>query len=219
MNEWEINNHSMSAGLDYQISKKHSLSFQGKYDRGNGNGSFDYSIFSNKAGSEMEKTNQIGQVNRVSNEWVGTLFYRGKIGERWELYSDFNYDYYVNNSKSNIDQENWFSSEYKYRNWKNYTRFNADVTYSFNADATLKFGYSTTWKEYTSQNRLTDVQGSQLNNYRDRPFSYFSYKFNKAWSTSLGGGMEWIRNRSEDASASHFALMPDFKLMYRPVNR
>jgi len=210
------NNHSLSAGLDYQISKKHSISFQGKYDRQNGNASFDYSIWSNKTGSEAEKTYRIGQTNSVSNEWVGTLFYRGKIGERWDLYSDFNYDYYVNNSNANMDQENWFSSEYKYRNRKNYTRFNTEVTYSFNANATLKFGYSTTWKEYTSQNRLADVQESLLDNYRDRFFSYFSYKFNKAWSTSIGGAMEWIRDRSEDASANHFALMPDFKLMYKP---
>jgi len=208
--------HYFSGGIDYQLSKQHSLSFQGKYSYNGENLNYTSLLWSKKAGLEEEDVMQWVHRKGSSNDWVGTLFYRGKIGDHLEVYSDFNYNYYGSNSNRDFVQEDWFSGNYKSYNRKDYIRFNTDATYTFNNDATLKLGYSTTWKEYTSKNLITGVRESKSDNYRDRIFSYFSYKLNQTWSTSIGGGMEWIRYKNSNTDANHLALMPDIKVMYKP---
>lgn len=213
----EESNYLLSSGLDYEISKKHSLSFQGKYFSGNENTNFNYLIQTSGANNVLNSSQRTGQINGKPQEWIGTLFYQGKIGEHLTLYSDFNYDYYLKNSVSNITQENWLSTGYKYRNWKNFTRFNIDITYTFKNDASLKIGYSNAWKEYLSKNLSSGIQESQSENYRDRFFSYYSYKFDKNLSVSLGGALEKIHYQNNDTASSYLAFIPDFKLMYKPT--
>ncbi len=205
-----------SAGADYQLSKNHTLSFQGKYSYDSQEINGDNSIWSQASGQAAEYEKRESQDYRASNDWVGSLFYRGTLGERWSLYSDFNYNYYDNNSTSSFVQDDWFSTNNQYKGEKNYTRFSVDATYAFPSHATLKAGYSTTWRRYISDNMQTGLRESKTDSYRNRLFSYFSYKFNKVWSISFGGAGEWVRDKNEERNEAHFSFMPDARVMYKP---
>jgi hypothetical protein len=206
--------HSFSGGIDYQLSKRHSISFVGDFSYNNDETDAKFFLLTETAKGDQNTTRNHLNHNIFYNG-VGTLFYRGKIGNHWDLYSDFNYNYYVDNTKTDNTQTDWISTNNKYRGRKNYTCFNTEATYSFNENIQLKFGYCNTWKEYYATNRLTEIRESQSDDYRNRLFVYLPCQINKEWSTSFGGGMEWIRYRNKNASTNYFAFMPDVRVMYK----
>lgn len=209
-------NHVLVAGLDYQIAKRHTLSFQAQHSMDYKNVYEDNLLRSRKWGSDVMEIRQWGHREERPKDYVVALFYQGSIGERWKLYSDLNYNYYRNKSDIEANQENWYSVRNSYDGKKNYIRFNADATYAFNDRATLKLGYNTTWKEYRLDNRQINEEVSSSENYRNRLFAYYSHTFDQHWRLSIGTGFEWIDYKNQDRQSSDFAVFPDVKVMFIP---
>lgn len=208
--------HKVSAGVDYQISKNHTLSFQGSYSYDDGDVDIASSVWRTTPLSEVRHQRYEVSKANTNRDWIGGVFYKGKIGSRWVLYSDFNYNYYSDDYSVVNIEEDWFSNRYRNHGRKNYTRFNAEAAYTISPKSTLKFGYSTTWKEYVSQERQTNGLETQLDNYRHRVFAYLTHKWSPVWSISLGGVAEWIRDKNTDNTSRHFSFIPDVRVMYKP---
>lgn len=213
------NSHRVSAGMDYQLAKNHILSFQTNYAFNDTRMKSSNSMWHRTPSEVKDGLVQNFNSDNSANDFVAALFYRGKLGENWSLYSDFNYNYYNAHNHSINNEEGWFSTEYRNYGRKNYLRFNADATYIFPSSATLKFGYATTWKGYYSHEELNNKWEESTDNYRHRLFAYYTYKINEKWSTSVGTSAEWLRFTNATTASNHFALLPDVRVMFKPSQK
>lgn len=203
----------VSFGADYQITPNHIVSFQNKYWYNNFMTPNHYTLLTTINGQTRRDTHS-SYTEAPNHDYTGTLFYRGKFNDKWELYSDLCYNYYVYSLQQNVVRDNYTLNNH-YRDHKNYIRFNTDATYTRNA-ITLKFGYSTTWKEYISHNQITNTEVSRSDNYRQRIFAYFIYKISPQWNASTGGAVEWIYDKNQLDAKHYTAFMPEARLMYQP---
>lgn len=206
--------HKMSAGMDYQLNKQHTLSFQTEYSFSDSHANSRNMATNLSNSNDCTIVEQNINSNNSSNDFVAALFYRGKIGERWDLYSDINYNHYNARNYGKNEQKDWFSNEYVQRGTKDYLRFNADATYTFDRQTTMKFGYASTWKDYKSHEELKNSWNEASTNYRHRIFAYYTHKFNDKLSTSVGTSAEWLRFTNSTAASNHFAILPDIRINY-----
>lgn len=221
-NEDNIKNGSLQgkslAGFDYKISKDHSVSGQLVYSNNNNNVHVDNDIWYGVNGVVSSTTLMDVDKEDKSNDVVGSLFYNGKINDRIKIYSDLNYNYYTSDLSSSVYQLNLFSNEAVLSSKKNYLRYNIDMTYD-TEKSSLKFGYSTTWKNYHSEETKRNAYKEESDNYRNRLFSYYSYNISQKMSFSLGGAAEWVKYVSRLGTEKHFSFFPDVKFMYKPSRK
>ncbi|MBR6197103.1 MAG: hypothetical protein IKQ72_05820 [Bacteroidaceae bacterium] len=212
------NNHRVFAGLDYDISKNHQVAAQIKYSNGDGCLDMANDMWYSKQGvTYYDKTQYVYKDDKIDN-LVGSLFYNGKLGEQFKIYSDLNYNYYNNKSHTLLSQQDLFNTEIRYLSKKNYLRYNADATYSI-GKSSIKFGYSTTWIKAEAKDMLRNIGQSETEDYRNRLFTYYSCKVSPKFSFSLGGAGEWISNESSWGKETHFSFFPDVRLMYKEGNK
>lgn len=212
------NSHRVFAGFDYDISKNHQVAAQIKYSNGDGYLNMANDMWYCKQGvTYYDKTQWIYKDDKIDN-LVGSLFYNGKLGEHFKIYSDLNYNYYNDKSHALVSQQDLFETESRYVSKKNYLRYNADATYSI-GKSSVKFGYSTTWVKAEAKDILRNIGQSETEDYRNRLFAYYSCRVSPKFSFSLGGAGEWISNESSLGRESHFSFFPDMRLMYKEGNK
>ena len=212
------NSHRVFAGFDYDISKNHQVAAQIKYSNGDGYLNMANDMWYNKQGvTYYDKTQWIYKDDKIDN-LVGSLFYNGKFGEHFKIYSDLNYNYYNDKSHALVSQQDLFETEVRYMSKKNYLRYNVDATYSI-GKSSVKFGYSTTWVKAEAKDILRNIGQSETEDYRNRLFAYYSCRVSPKFSFSLGGAGEWISNESSLGRESHFSFFPDVRLMYKEGNK
>lgn len=212
------NSHRVFAGLDYDISKNHQVAAQIKYSNGDGCLDMANDMWYSKQGvTYYDKTQYVYKDDKIDN-LVGSLFYNGKLGEHFKIYSDLNYNYYNANSHTMVSQQDLFETESRYVSKKNYLRYNVDATYSI-GKSSVKFGYSTTWVKAEAKDILRNIGQSETEDYRNRLFAYYSCRVSPKFSFSLGGAGEWISNESSLGRESHFSFFPDVRLMYKEGNK
>lgn len=206
-----------SVGVDYEITKNHIISLQNSYSYADKRVNSQYSIWNtNLRTGSVARTTQINNNTDYSNDYSAGLFYRGNIGDKWELHGDLEYNYYAVNSSNFYGSGNSYSSTNNYRSFKNYTFFNADAIYSFTKKLSLSFGYINIWKEYVSKDAAENEVVSKSRQYRNRGYVFLSYIVNEKFSIKAGTGMEWIRDCNLLQSKNHFSLLPSFRLHYLP---
>lgn len=204
----------LNAGINYQLNPNHTISFQGDYTFQNirDNYLFDQQVRDIKNNISTKSVTTTRNKTR-DKDYVGTLFYKGEIGDNLKIYSDFTYNHYKNDVENRFNQDNNFLQNNLYKESKSYTKFNLEGDYILSSKLSLNLGYVNVWRKYDSEN----INGEKMLNYSERRnqlFSYLQYNTNDKLSMKAGASMEYINIRS-DKKNSFWNLQPYFQLNYK----
>lgn len=197
---------------DYDISKKHSVSFRYKYSNTRSRITDDYMVEKEYDDPELENTlrRELTFTHDKGNDHTATVYYRGEIG-RWKLYSDFNYNYYVSDNSYRFDEDGGEQLLSLYNNQKHYTRFNLSATRTMSDKATLSFGYVNVYKYYKSEDSETT---SSSDEFRHQAFASLNYSFSNMLRGSLNGDAELIRSKYGDVTEDQWLWTVNTNIRY-----
>lgn len=206
--------HAASVGVDYQIAKDHSISIQDRFSYEDASNELLYNqqVSYLKSGlSETIRQRTLNQDLRKNNS--ASVFYIGKLNEKWTTHSDLTYDYYSSKLHNLFDQNRRLTQDYKYVNAKNYIRFNVDADYTIAPNLNLNSGYTSIWNNY----RTKDSVGNQLsmyNEYRNRLFAYLSFSPIRTVSTKVGVAVENLYTKNLSSERNYWGVLPFAQLNY-----
>jgi hypothetical protein len=147
---------------------------------------------------------------------AGTLFYRGQIGDRLHLYSDFSYNYYYNYISNEYHQTD--VSNYGYWDvwdeYKNQTAFNLEGKYLLSGRLSAEAGFSNIRRQYASESS----QGRGFLDYtetRNKFFAYLSLYLSEKAGLKTGAALEHINATDRDHRDAYLRLLPFFQFSYR----
>lgn len=220
---YKYNGNYGTVGLNYNITDDHILSVQAEQTYSNVRTENLYWMRHTNSAETDPYDFGDQTVNRTKdNDWIGTLFYKGKLNEKWNLYSDFSYNYYHNSiyneyfSMYRLPSSEEIKYPYnlnEYKENKKLTSFNAEANYMLSSAWTLNMGYSNVWRRYHSDSKA----GENFLNYRETRNKFFLYlSFNPAdkWKIKLGTGIENIRIKEKEAERKEWSLQPYLQMNY-----
>lgn len=216
----------VTLGMNYNINENHIFSAQAEYsyyDAGNEN-----LIWMKYVGNDMpdydtgDKT-----INKTRyNDIIGTVFYKGKLSDKLNIYSDLSYNYYYNSiyneyismyrSPNDVYEKSYNLNRYKEN--KKLTAFNSELNYSISPKTHLDAGYSLVWRKYDSKSR----EGEQFLDYtemRNRFYLYLSIEPHEKWKIKFGTAIENIDVKDKDVHRNEWSLQPYLQLNYAPVEK
>lgn len=204
----------VGGGINYQLHPKHSLSYQMDYTFQKIKDETDFNYRTVNIQDQTTGVSNSSNKNKTRDQdYVGTVFYKGKIGESLNLYSDFTYNYYSNNIQNYFNQGKNYYQENLYREKKDYTKFNFEGEYTFNSNTLLSAGYINVWRKYDSRS----TEGVTLLDYTERRnqlFAYLQYKVHEKMTIKAGASLEHINIKS-DGENSFWNVQPYFQLNYK----
>lgn len=221
-NFYKSQENSLSTGINYQIAPKHILSFQSDYSYNNIGTENRYLM--QLAGSSNPDSYSINSVTidqTKDNDYVGTVFYKGEISDRLQLYSDFSYNYYSNHIDNSYNLDYLHDPENKrisysrnlYRENKKLTAFHVEGNYLLSEKISLNVGYSNIWRNYNSNN----VEGENFlhyREYRNKLYLYLSLNPLENLKVKLGTALESIRINNKDSNKSLWSPQPHLQMNY-----
>lgn len=213
-NKYSYQSNYLSGGINYQFNTNHSLSIQMDYtyQKINEQNNFTYKVVNFKNNADYTTTNNNQNLTK-DNNYVGTVFYKGKIGDKLKLYSDFTFNHYTDNINNSVSQGADFYQQNLYKEQKDYTMFNLEGEYSFNPKFTLNVGYVNIWKKYESKN-IQDITFLNYTERRNQLFAYLQYKATEMLTVKFGASLEYININSDDKT-NFWNLQPYFQLNYK----
>ena len=213
-NQYGYQSNYLVFGVNYQLLPKHTLSFQGDYTFQNINDDYLFDQHVKTWDSDAVLPSVSNTKNKTRDkDYVGTLFYKGEIGEKIKLYSDFTYNYYSNNINNKFTQNESFLHENLYRENKRFTNFNVEGDYTFSSNFSLNLGYANIWRKYSSK-RESGEQMLDYSEHRNQLFTYFSYRANDKLNIKVGGTLEYL-NRDSEQRKGFWNVQPYFQLNYK----
>lgn len=214
INQYNDLSNYVDGGINYQLSPKHALSYQMDYTYRKMNDETNLRYRSTDIENNTQtSTTSLSQDKTQDKNYVGTVFYKGEIGEKINLYADFTYNYYSNNIQNNFSQGADYFQENLYNERKKYTELNVNGEYTFNPKMTLSAGYVNVWRKYDSKN----TDGTSLLDYTERRnqlFAYLQYIGNDKFSVKIGSALEYVKVNSEDNS-NFWNIQPYLQLNYK----
>lgn len=218
-----------TVGLNYSITDDHILSLQGEQTYGNE--STEKLFWMKYVGSTAPNPYDFGEktVNRTKDhDWIGSLFYKGKINDRWSVYSDFSYNYYYNtiyneylslylHQGSPSGNEEWSYNLNEYEENKRLTSFNAESNYTFSSQLSMSVGYSNVWRRYHSDSRAGE-NFLKYNEKRNKFFFYLSLNPNEKWKIKAGTAIEHINVREKETRQKEWSIQPYLQMNYEAGN-
>lgn len=217
---YKYNGNYATVGVNYNITDDHVLSVQAEQTYSNIRTE---NIFWMRYLQSTESDSGDKTVNRTKDhDWVGTLFYKGNINDRWSVYSDFSYNYYYNTIYNEYfslyrlgdgtDGE-WPYNLNEYKENKKLTSFNAEANYKLSSLLTLNMGYSNVWRKYNSDSKA----GENFLKYtetRNKFFLYLSLNPSEQWKIKLGTAVENIRVKEKEAERKEWSIQPYLQMNY-----
>jgi len=233
-------NNSYTAGVDYYLNPRHTLSFESTVSAFPSKQYFEQ----NQQVSQFRNDTLINQYtsNQTNSSDIrditGTLFYIFKISEATKLNTEFTYNRYDDTYTNTLTQSNGFQRDETGSNHKDFTKFYAELSHTLNEKSTVMAGYGNTWRnlqnDYTTStlmlpssilmNDTTDFGMSEL---RHKLYAYYSLALNKKLSFKVGAAAESSRPKTADTTHTYLIYQPyldfnfaahqmlDIKLKYR----
>ena len=210
-NIYKNDNHYITAGINYNLTPDHIISIQGDYRKNKTSMQEEYDMLSH---------NTLFINNRTENEvkdddYVASLFYKGQVNDRLNLYGDFSYNGYSNNvdnfNRLLINNELWGKSEHQYEEDKKQTVFNAEANYKLSEKINFDVGYSNVWRKYNS----LSLQGENFLDYveyRNKIFLYAQFNPAENLSLKLGSALEYVHINNKGSGFSKWSLQPYLQL-------
>lgn len=222
---YKYNGNYIGGGVNYEITPDHLIALQ-----------VDYTYEDIRTDNRLRMRNSAlpdegvysvvkETFNRTKDhDYVGTLFYKGKIG-RLSLYADFSYNNYSNRVENIFTQKDAISlsADNNYDEGKDQTIFNAEGTYLFSDKASLNAGYSNVWRKYDSfsESYITDEAGERRENlldYHEARHKFYSYlsvvPFEKL-SVKAGVAVENSSVDNNTTNRSYWNIQPYLQLNYK----
>ncbi|MDR1919463.1 MAG: outer membrane beta-barrel protein [Tannerellaceae bacterium] len=206
--------HSFSGGMNYKLSDKQALSFQGDFISGESMAKYEYFMRQSHSAISIKNTT-LNQA--VDQALAGTIYYQGQFGNRLHLYGDFSYNYYYNDVISQFDQNDAvnYKDENEYDEYKNQTSFNIDGKYLLSSALFVKAGYAHSWRKYAS----TASIGRGFLDYkeiRNKLYANASLFPSAKLNINLGMGLEQIHTWNRSSRTSLLRILPYGNISYRP---
>jgi hypothetical protein len=233
-------NNSYTAGVDYYLNPRHTLSFESTVSAFPAKQHFEQ----NQQVSQFRNDSLIDQyTSRVTNnsdtrDITGTLFYIFKISEATKLNAEFTYDRYDDTYTNTLTQSNSFERNETGSNQKDFTKFYAELSHTINAKSTVMAGYGNTWRnlqnDYSTVTRLlnssillNDTTDFGMTEFRHKLYAYYSLSLNSKLSFKAGAAAEYSRPKTAETDHTYLVYQPyldfnitlhkmlDVKLKYR----
>lgn len=217
---------SLMAGLNYQFNKNHILSTQVNYARRKIFNEYIYNV-----GYFDEDLTQVGLKNMIDNKvqddnYTLALFYKGKINEKMDIYSDLSYNFYKNDINNQfiskiIGSDALGHKEYYFEK-KHNTIANIEVNYKLSSSL-LNFGYTNYTRRYNSQDKTEYKANKLLFNYkeiRNRFFTYLIISPIDNVELKVGGAIESVNiNNKVVDKYSKLYILPHLQINTSPNDK
>jgi len=239
MNIKNINN-SYTAGLDYYLNPRHTLSFES-------------TVSAFPARQNFEQDQQVSQymndslidqytshlTNRSdTRDITNSLFYIFNISDATKLNAEFTYNRYDDSYANSLVQSNGFERNETGSNHKDFTKFYVELSHTINAKSTVMAGYGNTWRnlenDYTTATRLlplagliNDTTSFGMTELRHKLYAYYSLSLTDKLSFKVGAAAEYSRPKTAGTDHTYLIYQPyldfnisahkmlDIKLKYR----
>ncbi len=202
-NFYKRNSHTATGGINFQLTPTQIIGVQGDYTSGN---THTLKLTNMLRGEDYAIQNSTKN-DLTDNIFTGTLFYKGQINDRLNLYGDFSYNHYYNDIENDYTDTNGLKTENIYNESKNQTLLNIEGKYRFSFRSSIQAGYSHSWRKYASE----DNGGNgflNYNEYRNRAFAYFSIHPSKSIQGKIGAAIEHIKTREMEVENSYVRFLP-----------
>ena len=200
--EYGYNGRVASAGLNYNISTKHVLSFD--YDFMHEN----YAIANDMKGFTRNYF-QNDKTCRVSNTY--TLYYKGQFGDKLGVYSDFSINNYRNNYTNQYSDlaEDFTNINTEKRKAIDFT---ADFKWTFSDKLELKFGV-------LAHNRRFQTEGEKFDYHRtqSRTWGYLVFNPTQHWSIETGLAFDNNEINYSEKKRTESKVLPSLQVSYTPA--
>ncbi|MCD7937805.1 MAG: TonB-dependent receptor [Tannerellaceae bacterium] len=209
-----------ATGVNYQLKPEHTFSLQFEYE-GSDDTTEDYQRQERISfdGTNREEMNTYMYNGVKATNYITSFYYKGKVGEKTEIYGDLSYNFYENRIHNLFEQET--TGKYKllndYRENKNQVVSNLDATHTFSPLFSLNGGYTGSWRRYRSEN----TTGEMFLNYREirnKLFSYLSFNIKEHVKVRIGTGLEYLYTDNNKDHSGTWNWQPYLQLNYRPVD-
>ncbi|MCD8310294.1 MAG: TonB-dependent receptor, partial [Prevotellaceae bacterium] len=199
---------SFTAGVDYKLNDRHTLSLQTWISDGKGK---DKEAYDDASGDFFSRS--LNDYDAV--DFTVGAYYNGTVAGKLHLSGDVTYNRY------DVDEHKTYTqladvSDQRYEGKKDYWRANVDGRYVWSDVVNATLGYTFTSKEYTDYER---PGGSRLFSTLERRHdAYFSVSVNPSRDFNLvvGSDFLYVDERGDTLSAGNFSWMPVAKAYWRP---
>jgi hypothetical protein len=200
-------------GLDFNPNDKHVFSF---------NTSFAYSDINDRTNYELLKTDLTINSKNIMSELINSdnkekdfrssLFYQGKLSEKWRLDASINYNLLQRNYGNSYQFSNTFFSQSKYESRKDYIHGTISNVYNPNEKISVDWGTSFIYNNYKIRDKIYLKEYSTIQSTRSNTYGYFTFLWNEQLATRFGLTGIHVNQEGE----SRFLLQPEFILNYNP---
>jgi len=233
-------NTSYTAGLDYYLNPRHTLSFEGTVS------AFPVSQWLEQA-QEVKQYLNDSLINEYSSrgtnrsdtrDITGSLFYIFKISDATKLNAEFTYNRYADSYTNTLLQSNGFERNETGTNQKDFTKFYTELSHTINNRSTIMAGYGNTWRSlqnsyqtgthlFPGDGLATDTTDFGMTELRHKLYAYYSLSLSKKLSFKVGAAAEYSHPKAAETDNTYLIAQPyldfniavhqmaDIKLKYR----
>ncbi len=218
-------------GADYTLNPKNSFSFEGNLSFqpiSNNSEEALLGVSEKKNGVTFSSYELFNQSKSNTTSSYYSLFYDGKTDEKNSFKANITYSNYFSDYDNNNFMNNFLYRNEIGKNIKNKIKFYAEYYHTFNDKHNIQFGYGNSFEElnnkFEAEQRITKFS---LTDFRNKIYSYYSYKPNKKFGVKLGLAAETSNPKTDAGKLNYFIYLPyadvkyklsnlfDFKLKYR----
>ncbi len=212
---------SYTAGLDYYLNPRHTLSFESTVSafpaRQSTITDFNVSQFLNN--SLINQYTSHSENSSDTRDITNSLFYVFKISDATKLNAEFTYDRYSDTYTNSLLQSNDFERYETGSNHKDFTKFYVEVNHTINEKSAINAGYGNTWRslnnEYATNTRLLpevpfiiDSANFGMHEFRHKLYAYYSLSLNKKLSFKVGAAAEYSRPVTDVTDNTYLIYQP-----------
>ncbi len=214
-NLYDYKGNVVNGGINYKLKEKHLLSLQGIYTSSkiNNEDLFAYDVRDIKNNNTGSFTDHIFN-NTSSDDYTLTLFYKGEINDKLNLYTDISYNNYQNDVDNRFIQDGTMLSQFAYPEKRDMIKFNIDIHYMLSDKLELNSGYSNNYKNYYSPSAAGLLDYKE---YRHNAFARLQYNPSDDIGVEAGVGMEHISTRQASGNHRYLKFLPYAEFTYNAI--
>jgi len=233
-------NNSYTAGMDYYLNPRHTLSFESTVSAFPARQFFeqDQQVSQYLNGSLMDQYTSHQSNQSDTRDIAGSFFYIFNISDATKLNAEFTYDRYDDSYSNSLLQSNGFERNETGSNQKDFTKFYAELSHTINAKSTVMAGYGNTWRKmqngYMTATRflpeatlINETNDFFMRELRHKLYAYYSLSLTSKLSFKAGAAAEYSRPITAGTDNTYLIYQPyldfniaahkmvDIKLKYR----
>ena len=201
----------VSVGTDYKITDGHSVSVQTWLE--GINSSEDDHYITTDGLLLSDQTYSYRNINSTTG-----IYYKGKIGDAFNLSSDFVYNYYRVRENHTYQELNSLS-ELHYIGRKDFYTYTIDLSKTWSKTLSANLGYTFTDKSYTNTDTESNDKLFYSSEKRHNVYASMMLSPSARVSFSIGGNVLYVDRANEAQSDAHTSWMPLVKFFWQPHSK